>query len=299
VEYHDYLNQIQIYDSEAGINFCDELSALLNAPTEEPEEINNGIEITNVFVPGSLIIPGDLIAFTDYRFPHNPPGDPAPDLDFGVDGDDDIISALNSPMLFWSNQQLEDRMVDLLHFASIGQYQTVSDKYFDKFEEGSGDFYTDDDISDLIKETTEVRNKVKQFGKDFENRLKSVNGDISQLSPTQLDGQLRYSFTAGKGYLFMGPTILINDISQVKYHLQDFNIDMLGNWQGTFYTEVVDHFGLDDTDPNIEYTIWGYNVAIYQHLHSGFAAWWILQHQRAYVPFRTRIRFVITIEGKI
>jgi hypothetical protein len=108
-----------------------------------------------------------------------------------------------------------------------------------------------------------------------------------------------FILSAGNGYLTQGPTILINDISQVKYHLQSFSKDESGNWEGTFYIETIDHFGLDDIDPNKPFMIKDFNVGIFQHLHSGFAAWWILQHKKAYVPFRTKLRFVAVLKGNI
>ena len=55
---------------------------------------------------------------------------------------------------------------------------------------------------------------------------------------------------------------------------------------GTFFIETIDHFGLDDNDPNHTFEIKDVNIGIYQHLHSGFAAWWILQHKKSYTKFK-------------
>lgn len=40
-------------------------------------------------------------------------------------------------------------------------------------------------------------------------------------------------------------------------------------------------------------------IGTYQFLHAGFAAWWILQHRRAYVPFRTKMHFLVTLQGTL
>jgi hypothetical protein len=294
-EHQPYLEQIGIYDTETAVLFCSQLSELLNAPSQEVGLISNGIEICDIYVPGNEIVPSTLVFETRYRFPHHPPNQIAPDLQYGTDGDSKMISFLNRGQLTWSNELLENNMLDLLHFASGGEYQTVADKFMQRFVSGVGGFYDDPDISELIMQTNEVKNKVKTFGLDFQIKLEEVNGQIELISSEILPNDLRYIFSAANGYLFKGPTILINDVSQVRYHLQSFDIDTVGNWQGIFYVEVVDHFGLDNNDPNHRLK----RVFTYQFLNDGFASWWILQHRRNYKPFRTKIKFVICLEGNI
>lgn len=295
LEYMEYLEQIGVYDTETALSFCHQLDSLLNAPTEEVSVLNNDIEICNIYVPTTNIEPGRLLAYTEYRFPHNPPSNPAPDLEYGTDGDSDVIAWVCSGLLGAYDIQLENAMIDLLHFATNNQYESVANKMMQKFIYGSGGFYEEEDISNLIKETNELKNKVRGFGKQLEMRLVEVGGDIDQVNIHRISDNLRFVFSASKGYLRQGPTILINDVSQVKYHIQSYSIDSLGNWTGLFYVEAIDHFGLDDDDPNHKFK----GIAKYQFLHCGFAAWWILQHQRNYVPFRTKLRFVVCLEGKI
>jgi hypothetical protein len=295
LQHKGYLDQIGIYDTETALIFCDELDDILNAPESEVPLIESEIEICNISVPSSQIQPGRLLAYTEYRFPHNPPQIIAPDLKYGTDGDNDIIRWYCRGFLTASNEDVEDKMVELLHFASNSQYQPVADKFMSRFKAGTGGFYEDTDISQLIKETNELKNKVRKFGENLEVKLIENGGDIDLVASHILTPDLRYVFSASKGYLFMGPTILINDISQVRYHIQSFNIDSLGNWQGVFYVEAIDHFGLDDNDPNNLFK----GVVTYQWLHCGFAAWWVLQHKRNYIPFRTKLRFVVCLEGSI
>jgi hypothetical protein len=298
LKYAAYLNQIGIYDVQERIEFCNELSGL-NDYFKEPDPINSRITILNLYVPSKELVPGRLIAATEYRYTHNPPDKIAADLKFGYFGDDRVISEKNQEMLSWPLVDLENKMIELLHWASIGPYQAVADKFFARFKARIGLTYTDSDISNLIKETVEVKNKIKQFGEDFEKKLRLVDGDEKMIDFFELEGIRRFLFTASNGYLLKGPTILINDVSQVKYHIQSFNIDTLGNWEGTFYVETIDHFGLDDADPEKFLVIKGLNLGMFQNLHSGFAAWWILQHKKAYRPFITKLRFVTRLKGKI
>lgn len=300
LENYEFLKQLKIDDFETSLLYCDEVNDLLNAPIEEPDPIDdNGIIITNIYVPNKALIPGKLIANTTYRNEHNPPRKIAPDLSYGHDGDENVISPKNKNILNWPLNDLEDKMSELLHFACNSNYDPIATKMFNRFKSKNGQTYDDEDISDLIKGTIEVQNKIKLFGKQFENRLKQVNGNHNLLSLFQLEDEDRFILSAGNGYLFMGPTILINDVSQVNYYLQGFNIDVNGNWNATFYVEAIDHFGLDNEDPNHTFRFKGIKVAIYQHLHIGFAAWWVLQHKKSYRPFVTKIRIGVELNGNI
>ena len=61
-----------------------------------------------------------------------------------------------------------------------------------------------------------------------------------------------------------------------------------GDWSGSFFFEITDHFGLDRAD-----------ALKYQGINDGFAAWWLLQHDRGFIPEKTKIWVVATIKGKI
>ena len=79
-----------------------------------------------------------------------------------------------------------------------------------------------------------------------------------------------------------------------------------GEWEGVFYVEALDHFGLDNEDPNHRINLFTIPVfdfrvrsPLYQHLDHGFACWWTLQHLQGYVPFRTKLKFMVCLKGKI
>ena len=73
----------------------------LPASVEEDPVIDNGIDICDIYaVSGTTLIPGRRIAYTEYRFEHNPPGTIARDLKYGTDGDaEQVISWWNR--FFW------------------------------------------------------------------------------------------------------------------------------------------------------------------------------------------------------
>jgi hypothetical protein len=89
---------------------------------------------------------------------------------------------------------------------------------------------------------------------------------------------------------FHGLTILINDTEETTiWYMGNFNLNNDTKvWFADFYFEVTDHFGLDKHDA-IEY----------QGYHTGFAAWWTLQHKRNYPPFRTKITIFATLKGQL
>lgn len=265
---------------------------------EEDEIINEpGIIIKDLYVPSNLIVPGTLISKTPYRNEHKPPNNIAPDMKYGFNGDINVISDKNKWILSLPLKELEDKMYKLLTNASMGAYEKVGIKFFERFIAKRGGIYDDDDLSKAIINTNEVKNKILLFGKIFENILKTNNKNPKYFD---LEEKYRFVFSWKKGWsLIMGPTILLNDVSEVKYFLQSFSIKPTGEWEGTFYIETIDHFGLDDRDPNNEISLVDINIVKYQHIHEGFAAWWILQHKMAYKPFRVKLMFAVDLKGKI
>jgi len=284
-----YLEGLGIYDAESSLVFCTELSAILNAPLDEIKEIESQVMICDLYVSSSTTLePGRLLVNTAYRNPNEL------DLEHGFNGDVNVIRGINKPFLESDNQSLEVGMYGVLSDASNSSYQPIADKFMQRFISGIGGIYEDSDLSKEIIGTNEVRNKVKLFGEELNELLASVGGDIEQIQGIDLDQSFHLVFGARQGYLTVGPTVLINDTEQINYYLQSYTIDDMGKWQGYFYVEVWDHFGLDNNDPNNRIL----NIP-YQFYHSGFACWWILQHRRNYIPFKTKIKFLVCLEGQI
>jgi hypothetical protein len=299
LEHYEYMNQIGIYDIESALSFCEELYQLLNETFDEPNEISNGILIDDIVLDHFDDVERKPTAYTPYRHPHYPPNNRADDMKFGTDGDVKVISDRNKEMLDWSNDSLEQKMEALFHFATNSQYRPIADKFLERFNSKTGKTYDDSDLINLLQHTYELRNKVKQFGKILGEELKKVNYDKTKVRQIVLLPELRPIFSRANGYLFIGPTILINDTEQINYYLKSCEIDIVENkWKAYLDVEIIDHFGLDDDDPTNKIKITGISMQ-YQFLHSGFAAWWILQHRRAYVPFITKIKFRAEISGSL
>jgi len=119
--------------------------------------------------------------------------------------------------------------------------------------------------------------------------LKDKNGVYSQMSFTDnLSSSCRPVFS---GDWVSGSTILINDVEKVEVYLEDIDVNTTtGQWTATIYLKVIDHFGLDISDLTGRNT-WRQGIL-------GFTAWWRLQHQRDFKPFRTLLRIKTNINGK-
>jgi hypothetical protein len=75
-------------------------------------------------------------------------------------------------------------------------------------------------------------------------------------------------------------------------HLTD--LALTKEWSMDIFVEILDHFGLDRNDVLTYQTLKPLGVPFRV---AGFPAWWDLQHQRSYVPFKTKIRFEQNIKG--
>ena len=92
---------------------------------------------------------------------------------------------------------------------------------------------------------------------------------------------------------------MMNDTEYTKIHKQNYNYDPnTKEWEGTFYIEVFDHFGLDDEDLG-KFQNATFPFTINKTPGRGFASWWLLQHHKGKKPFRTQMKFIVNIKGKI
>lgn len=295
VEHKNYLDKVGVYDVSTAISFCDVVNVNLDNVLEEAE-ISNGITIEDMYLPSPNFIPSIEVAGEtpiDPRLRHIPPAIIADDMRFGYDGDTSVLTFLTRPQLSWTDQQLIENMYDLMGFASMGEYTPITDTFMQRFISSEGGIYENRSLSFLIANTNQVKNKIKLFGQDFEDELERIDGNIDEFQPLELARIRRYIF-GFSNYGRIGPTILINDVVKVSYYLQFFDIDPGGNWIGLFYVDVIDHFGLDDKDPNNK----KFGLP-FQFLDDGFASWWILQRLRGYRPFRTNIKFLVRLSGQI
>ena len=167
-----------------------------------------------------------------------------------------------------------------------GGLETVGDAFIERFRDRVGGDFHHSGLSASVMETNVMRNFIKKFGEELNLELENSNGDINGISIALGDTRPIFSSIY---HQFHGLKILLNDTEHTRVKLLNYTFDQsTSEWEGDFYFEVIDHFGLDKAD-----------ALKYQWWHSGFAAWWILQHKRGYVPFRTVIRINARIRGKI
>ena len=185
---------------------------------------------------------------------------------------------------------LFDRMTDLFHWTSMGTLQSVGNDFINKFRHNDavGDYHHST-LSSKVSNTKVMKNFIKEFGKKFNDELQLNGGNVNGILGVNMPQSLRPKFNSN-WHKAQGYTILINDTEQTTvYQMADFQINLsTGDWTGSFFFEVTDHFGLDKSD-----------ALTYQKVHNGFAAWWLLQHVRNHIPFKTKIWIVVKLKGKI
>ena len=81
----------------------------------------------------------------------------------------------------------------------------------------------------------------------------------------------------GNYNMVAGLTILLNDTEQGTVRLESYNQLRDDKFLAVVEVTIMDHFGLDRHD-----------LISKLHIHDGFAACWILQHNMGYGPFKLR-----------
>ncbi|MEL7005350.1 MAG: hypothetical protein AAFN93_21845, partial [Bacteroidota bacterium] len=285
---------------------------------EEPpfvDDIENGYAILNSFVP--VDAPENYPSFvqTPYRPGHeyDPGAGIIPeDLRSGTDGDPDLLSdrrpnnrALDSK----SDAELFDIFEGLITSWWLNRDLTeVAEIYKDRFQNSTGGDYFNAELSEYVRTNDHMKVTAKDFGKWLNDRLIETGGDINAIDPDaitdparQFGIQYRAIFDSGENR--SGLKILMNDTEKLDvYTMDDFTFNPANNeWSGTFYFVVYDNFGLDNQDL-IDFQ--GYydilnGTGSPLNFNRGFAAWWILQHRRGYVPFRTEVRTAFQLKGDL
>jgi uncharacterized protein DUF3289 len=255
------------------------------APAEEDvQEIQNGIEILSSYVPPAP--PPNSVYIGGVPARGN-----VDDLLSGTNGN---TQGINQAMVALSNagndDELFNEMTDLFHWTSMGALETVGDEFIGHFRNTTEIHdYHNPVLSAHVKDTKVMKNFIKNFGERLNNALQANGGDINSILEVEMPLIERPIFNSD-WHKIRGYTILINDTEQTTVNqMTDFQINLnTGDWSGSFFFEINDHFGLDRSD-----------VLKYQGINDGFAAWWLLQHVRGFIPFRTKIRVIAKIKGKI
>jgi hypothetical protein len=183
-------------------------------------------------------------------------------------------------------------MYDLMDACSTQELDPVTKAYMTRFKQNNKADYVNLQLAEAVRKSPEMINYIKKVGLQINELLPQNSGKILNMSFNMpRDARLQFSNNYN---LIHGLKILINDTeNNDTYYVGNFRLDEeTGIWSGDFYFEITDHFGLDRGD-----------VMKYQYAPGaggiGFAAWWALQHRKAYCPFKTKIRILATIQGKL
>jgi len=153
-------------------------------------------------------------------------------------------------------------------------------------------------MSNAAKGKTTTKDFIKKFGDDLNNNLKLNNGNINTIPFIIYPEALRIHPIFDDSNT-EGLRIMMNDTEYTKIHRQSYNFDPITReWEGTFYIEVFDHFGLDDGDL-VKFQNATLPYTLNKKPGKGFASWWLLQHHKGRKPFRTQMKFIVTLKGKL
>ena len=292
-EYANYMIDIMSISTEVDLNgLVDayEWKLLLDNPASAPaeedvQEIQNGIDILASWIPTDPPISSYIGGV--------PPRGNLEDLTFGTNAntegiDEDMVALSNAG----DDDGLFNEMTDLFHLATTFDLdlRTVGDNfiYLFKINVAVSDYHHPT-LSEHVKNTNVMKNFIKRFGARLNDELQVNGGDINSILEIQMPLLERPIFNS-TWHKVTGYTILINDTEQTTVNqMTNFQINQsTGDWSGSFFFEITDHFGLDRAD-----------ALKYQGINDGFAAWWLLQHDRGFIPEKTKIWVVATIKGKI
>lgn len=281
-----------------------------------PVVINNGITLANMTTPGNSTLFSGLIkvGYSVGTYPDNFefPGDDPEDIRSGTNADArgiylDMKPAVQSPSgnvivpaRPYTDSELFDFMTPLFMATTHCDNRSIAFLFKEQFRTNTerGKFFYHRPLSDKVMTHPVMKNYMKSFGKQLNDKLSTSNGLM--ISQAINMGTERPQFNKNCSDLnivwydrFHGYQILINDTQAVDIYLipgsyiYDANTKV---WRGRFTFVVTDHFGLDKQDA-IDYQ--------WLPLGDGFSAWWRLQHTRGYKPFRTRIIISADIQGKL
>ncbi|MDQ8003308.1 MAG: DUF3289 family protein [Pedobacter sp.] len=259
---------------------ANEFSGINNPPaniTEEPL-INNGIEIGNV-PDNAPQNQNRVIGSAPKRHGNNPE-----DLQYGTNGN---TAGIFSTQISLPTQTLFSNMRDLMWKTSIlsPEMRTVTGLMIDRFENNIGGTFENATLTAHVKQSVQYQNFLRRFGERLSGELTEVNGNIDNVIKLETN-DIRPIFNSGWNK-FSGLQIAINDTEAHEIKLLNFKTEGGVLWSADVEVTIIDHFGLDKAD-----------ALKYQAKHRGFAAWWLLQHTRAYKPFVTKVVIKSSVGGR-
>jgi hypothetical protein len=257
----------------------------INNPQDFPPNesiVNNGVavELLSNSSPQNPILIG--------KSRRDPPN--VEDMAYGTPSQYGDPAGIDPYMLWQIDGDLFYYMENLFYWCTIRDdgMAAVGNKMIQKFKDKTGGTFSDPVLDNRIGKEAQFMDYIKLFGKTLNEKLQTVNYDISKVQEPINMMPNRPIFNGGFNK-FHGLMITINDTEETDIEYDPSNYHYIGNgkWSLTVTITIHDHFGLDKHD-----------ALKFQSSHPGFAAWWILQHQRGYVPFETvsKTTWTITIQ---
>jgi len=214
-------------------------------------------------------------------------------------GKTEETTGIRKDVLDLNEVELLSHMTQLFHTSTLldEEMYWTAQKFINNFKTKSNkiDPYTSPIIDDRVGRSSEFINFVKTFGKDFEGKLLSSNGDITHIEPIiYLKNTTHPVFDSNfdKGH---GLIILIHNTESTSIKLEPGSYSYNPEtkvWSAIIVVEILDHFGLDRKDAvdhQTDHPLLGIGV--------GIASWWVLQHKFGYIPFTTKITVRCRIIG--
>jgi hypothetical protein len=207
------------------------------------------------------------------------------DMTWGYDHDSSGINmlALGLP---WDTDSaaLFDRMDNLFYWCTFfdNELRDVGDLMIQRFKERTGQPFSSPILNHKVFEAGKFQDYIKTVIKQIDDSLKLNGENINSINIDSLS--IRPHFN-GLYHKFHGLQILVNDTESTDIYIDNFVQNQFTKlWSADITFVIKDHFGLDKPD-----------AITYQYDHSGFIAWWLLQHRRGFRPFET----VITVKIRV
>ena len=178
---------------------------------------------------------------------------------------------------------------------------------FEKFYSGSGGEYTNENLTNAVREQQATKEYISTTKMMFITALSGSDSPTSDAVRDSLWNKLGYRendyFMQGSSpvplsYEFndsAGLSLAIHDWNSKSIYVSDYSTDGY-RFSGKLHYVFEDTFGLDSTDIRPD----GYNNSLVQ-MYWGFQAWYILQHDKTfngkYKPFTTKVEIIEDFDG--
>jgi hypothetical protein len=248
--------------------------ANIDDPINVPDDplISSSVSITDNITNDDPIETPRIIAHTQNR-------NNTEDMLSETNGD---ATGINSSELQKTDNDLFNDISSLFYWCTYfdNDLKNVGNLMIQKFKDKTGGTYENDVLNQKVASSSSLHNFIINFVNILESTLESVGGNIDNIANIDL-GDMRPKFNGGYNK-FHGLQILINDTEYTEIELDGFRISSDGKRTAILTLIIHDHFGLDKND--------ALNYQDEPIVGEGFAAWWILQHKRAYKPFETIVK---------